>query len=56
MAESEQQTENDIITDSGRNSSTSGMGPNGSLQLDMNDGHPAPQGYTFTQGHSNRFQ
>ena len=56
MAESEQQTENDIITDSGRNSSTSGMGPNGSLQLDMNQGLPTPQGYTFTQGHSNTFQ
>ena len=56
MAESEQQTENDMITDSGRNSSRSGTGPNGSLQLDMNDGLPAPQGYTFTQGHSNRLQ
>ena len=59
MAESEQQTENDIITDSGRNSSRSEMGPNGSLQLDMNEGLSTQQGgysSTFTQGHSNRFQ
>ena len=58
MAESEQQAENDIITDSGRNSSRSEIGPNGSLQLDMNDGLASQQGYTstFTQRHSNRFQ
>ena len=59
MAESEQQTETDSVTDSGRNSVSGGMRHSSTLQLDMNNGGDIGQGYTFstfTQGHSDRLR
>ena len=55
MAESEQQTENDTVTDSGRHSAIEGMEHGGNHPLDMNNDPNIRQGYTstFTQGNPN---